>query len=329
MRRLALLAASALVAAAPAHAQRNSGAAPQSALPPTTSEHAGHDGAAPEKTAPDLAAPGHEKSGQDMAGMDHSAHAPASAAASDAPGNAAPPPQATDHPADRFFPGDRMAAARAALLKEGAFTGSALMVDQLEYRARAGRDGYAWKVSGWYGGDIDRAVLASEGEGELGGPTERAEVRAMWRRAIGPWFNLEAGVRHDFRPDPERTYAALGIEGLAPYWFEVEGQAFVSNRGDIHLRIGGSHDVRLSGPLVLQPEAEMNVALQDVPELGIGSGIERIELGARLRYEFKPDFAPYVGVHWERSLGGTADALRADGERASAVSAVVGLRAGF
>lgn len=280
-----------------------------------------------------------------MAGMDHSVaaavtpehateehSAPAAegaAVADDTPGQAAPPPVPTDHPADRFFPAARMAKARADLSSEGTWRGSALIVDQMEYRARAGRDGYAWKVTGWTGGDIDRLVIASEGEGDVGGKTERAEFRALWRHAIDPWFNLEAGVRHDVRPGPQATYATFGIEGLAPYWFEVEGQVLVSTKGDAHLRVGGSHDLRLSGPLLLQPEAEVNISLQQVPELRIGSGIERIELGARLRYEIRPEFAPYVGVHWERRLGGTARYLRAEGERASGVSAVAGIRAFF
>lgn len=291
-----------------------------------------------------------------MPGMDHSAHGtpaatdqpePADAATTpaanphaghgqtaetapgDTPGSAPPPPVATDYSADRIFPVARMNAARAGVVREMTFRGGALMVDQLEYRGRKGADGYAWKATGWYGGDINRVVLASEGEGEFGSPVERAEVRLMWRRAIDPYFNVELGVRHDFRPDPERTYAAVGIEGLAPYWFEVEGQLFVSNKGDVHARLGGSHDIRLSGPLVLQPEAEVNVAFQAVPELGIGSGVERLELGARLRYEIRPEFAPYVGVHWERKFGGTADFARTEGERASGVSGVVGLRAWF
>lgn len=324
MRALLLLAAAPLaLAAAPALAQQ-----------------AGHEG--------------HDMSGMaDMEGMDHGHHAgPAAPAAGrvgpddggahaghgqsapaaaddDTPGDAAPPPVATDYPADRFFPATRMDAARAALAGEGRFRGGAVMIDQLEYRAGKGADGYAWKATGWYGGDIDRAVLATEGEGAFGGPAERAELRLMWRHAIGPYFNLEAGVRHDFRPDPERTYAAIGVEGLAPYWFEIEGQAFVSNKGDIHFRLGASHDIRLSGPLVLQPDAEVNVALQDVPELGIGAGVEQLELGARLRYEFRPDFAPYIGVHWERKFGGSADFARADGDGASAVAAVAGLRVWF
>lgn len=268
--------------------------------------------------------------------MDHNAHAghtmpgmSAPAGTDDTPGDAAPPPVPTDHPADRFFPPERMAKARADLANEGNWRGNALLVDELEYRALRGRDGYAWRVNGWAGGDIDRVVLGTEGEGEIGGRIEQVETRLLWRHALDPWFNLEAGVRHDFRPGADRTYAALGIEGLAPYWFELEAHMFVSTRGEVHLRVGGSHDVRIAGPLVIQPEAEVDVALQDVPALEIGAGLEKIELGARLRYEIRPEFAPYVGVHWERSFGGTARHLRAEGERVSAVSAVVGVRGFF
>ena len=274
---------------------------------------------------------GMDHSGHDMAGMpgmDMSSEAPPPAA-DDTPGNAAPPPVPTDHPADRFFPAERMARARAGLMTEGKWTGSAVMVDRLEYRTGSGHDGYAWKGSAWYGSDLDKFVIATEGEGIFGESAERVEVQALWRHAVSPYFNLEAGVRQDFRPVPRRTYGVIGVEGLAPYWIETEAQLFVSNKGDVHARLAASHDLRLSGPLVLQPEVEVNFAFQDVPQLGIGSGFERIEAGARLRYEIRPEFAPYIGVNWERSLGGTARATRAAGERASAVTAVAGLRAFF
>ena len=267
--------------------------------------------------------------GHDIPGMDHGEPAESVSSVDDTPGNAPPPPVPADHSADRYFTPERMAPARAALLREGRMLTGAIMIDQLEYRAAAGRDGYGWKASAWYGGDIDRIVFTTEGEGEFGHPAERAETRLAVRHALDPWWNIELGVRHDFNPSPQRTYATIGIEGLAPYWFEVEGQAFVSEKGDVHLRLGASHDMRLDGPLVLQGDAEVNFALQDVPAIGIGSGVERIELGARLRYEIGPQFAPYVGVHWERKLGRTADFVRADGERASVVAVVIGLKTWF
>ena len=136
-------------------------------------------------------------------------------------------------------------------------------------------------------------------------------------------------MRHDIRPQPQRSYAAIGIEGLAPYWFEVEAQAFLSDRGDAHLRIEGSYDQRITQRLILQPAAELNVAAQDVPELGIGAGLSDVELGLRLRYELAREFAPYVGINWERRVGDSARFARAAGEGASTTSLVMGLRFWF
>ncbi|WP_176596000.1 MULTISPECIES: copper resistance protein B [Sphingobium] len=240
------------------------------------------------------------------------------------------PPVPSDHAAEAFYSPAEMARARAAMLKEsGGMTFSQLMLDRLEYRMGKGADGYHWEGEGWIGGDIDRLAFKTEGEGEIGGPLERAEVQALYSRAIDPWFNLEAGVRHDIRPDPQRTYAVVGIEGLAPYWFELGAQAFLSNKGDAHLRLEGSYDQRITQRLILQPAAELNIAAQDVPELGIGSGLSDVELGLRLRYEFAREFAPYVGVNWERKLGDTARFARAEGERTSALSFVMGVRFWF
>lgn len=284
--------------------------------------------------------------------MDHSAHQmppaqeqpaqPADAPAPDQPanphaGHAMPasdgsvpkgvaPPAPTDHAAEAFYDPAVMARARAAMRKEsGGMTFSQLMIDRLEYRAQKGGDGYHWEGEGWIGGDINRLAIKSEGEGDVGGALESAELQALYSRAIDPWWNIVGGVRQDFRPQPQRTYATVGIEGLAPYWFEVEAQAFLSNKGDVHFRAEGSYDQRITQRLVLQPAAEVNIAAQDVPELGIGSGLSNIELGLRLRYEF----APYVGVNWERSFGDTARYARAAGDSASATSLVMGIRFWF
>lgn len=277
----------------------------------------------------------HQQPAQDAATTDqsaHSAHAGHGAATStdgDEVGNAPPPPVPTDHPADAFWDPARMASARAALSQEGRFFGNALIVDRMEYRAVKGKDGYAWQAMGWIGGDIDRLAIETEGEGAFGEPLETGEARAAWRHALDPWWNFELGARQDFGHGPDRTYAVIGIEGLAPYWFEVGAHAFVSTKGDVHFRLEAEHDMRLTQRLILQPSVEIDAAVQDVPELGIGAGLEKIELGGRLRYEFAREFAPYVGVHWERKLGETARLTRADGESPSQVSAVVGIRAWF
>lgn len=244
-------------------------------------------------------------------------------------GDAPPPPVPTDHPADRFFPADRMAAARSALLREGRFSGRALLVDELEYRALAGRDGIGWKGEAWSGGDIDRLVLASEGESAFGKAAERIELRALWRHAVAPYFNLEAGLRQDFRPGPQRRYALIGLDGLAPYWFDVEAQLLLSDHGEARARLEGRTDLRLTNRLILQPAAEVDIAFQDMPDQRIGAGPERIEAGLRLRYEIRRQVAPYVGLNWDRRLGRSARMARADGDRASALGAVAGLRLWF
>ena len=306
----------ALEANAQAQAQETDATAPRA------ERHAGSDHGSMDHAQMDMSA-------GDMSGMDHAAHAMPEATASDEPGDAPPPPVPVDFSADRFFPPARMAVSRAAMVKEMTFSTFALQVDQLEWRSGKGGDGFGWEGQAWYGGDIDRVVLASEGEGLFGERAERIELGAYWRHALDPWFNLQLGMRQDFRPDPRRTYALLGIEGLAPYWFELEGQLLVSNKGDIHARGKAGYTQRITQSLVLEPEAEVDFAFQDVPELNVGAGFERLELGLRLRYERNRSLAPYVGVNWERKLGGTAVFARAAGEGVSGVSAVFGARAMF
>ncbi|QGP81064.1 copper resistance protein B [Sphingobium sp. CAP-1] len=281
--------------------------------------------------------------------MDHSAHQTPPAEETPAPdqpanphaGHAMPasddtmpkgvaPPVATDYAAEALYDPAVMARARAAMAKEsGGMTFSQLMLDRLEYRGQKGGDGYAWEGEGWIGGDINRLAIKSEGEGAVDGALESAEVQALYSRAIDPWWNIVAGVRQDFRPRPQRTYATIGIEGLAPYWFELEAQAFLSNKGDAHLRVEGSYDQRLTQRLILQPAAEVNIAAQNVPDIGVGSGLSTIELGLRLRYEIAHEFAPYIGVNWERSFGDTARYARAAGDGASTTSLVMGVRFWF
>ena len=263
--------------------------------------------------------------------MDHGAHSmPAKDAAAAPAMDSVAPPAPTDHAADAVYDPVVMARIRAEMIREnGGMTYSQLMIDRLEYRALSGGDGYHWEGEGWIGGDVNRLAIKSEGEGETGGRLESAELQLLYSRAIDPWWNIVGGMRQDFRPRPERTYATIGIEGLAPYWFEVEGQLFVSTRGDAHARLEASYDQRITQRLILQPAMEVNIAAQDVPELGIGSGLSDIELGLRLRYEFAREFAPYVGVNWERKLGDTARYAQRVGDDPAATSLVMGLRFWF
>lgn len=245
-------------------------------------------------------------------------------------GNApAPKASAADY-ADRVWGTEAMAPVRSAMMKEhGGMSFSQVMLDIAEVRVGKGRDGYAFGGEGWFGGDIDRLVVKAEVEGEFDHGVESAELQALYSRAIGPYFNMQAGIRQDIRPKPARTFAVLGFEGLAPYWFEVEGAVFVSDKGDVLARLGGYYDQRITQRLVLQPRAEVNISAQTMRVEGVGAGLVDAEAGLRLRYEVAREFAPYVGVSWERKFGETARLNRAAGDGAHGFRFVAGIRAWF
>lgn len=314
---------------------------------PVPNPHAGHQMPAPQRApaAPDPHA-GHQMSQQPAAdphaGHQMPAEQPASAphaghrmpAAIPAPPVAPPPPGASTgpaHAADTVFNPADMDRVRASVAAEhGAMRTRRFTVDRLEAQIRDGRDGYVWDdVQFWYGTPTERVWLKSSGEGEFGEGVESAEVQALYSRALNPWFDLQAGLRADFNAGPNRTYLVLGIQGLAPYWFEIDGAAFVSDKGDISIRFEAEYDLRITQRLILQPSVEVEFNLQDVPELGHGSGLSTTEAGLRLRYEFVPEFAPYVGVQYERAFGGTADFRRLAGEDVGGWSLVTGIRAWF
>ena len=242
---------------------------------------------------------------------------------------AAQPPAADDWAADRYFDPKAMAAARRALLQEhggGIFT--LVMANLAEYQSRPHGGGYRWDGEAWIGGDLNRLVLKTEGEGALRGRAEQAEVQALYGRAVSPYFDLQAGLRQDLTPHG-RTYATVGVEGLAPYFFMTDAALFLSDRGELLARATASYDLRVTQRLILQPRVEANFAARSVPQNRIGHGLSDAEVGLRLRYEVVRQFAPYVGVSWTRSFGKTADLRRADGETTDATSLVAGVQAWF
>ena len=275
--------------------------------------------------------PGDSHAGHDMAGMaGMSMEGMAQTGTALPAGSAQPPPVPTDHAADRVYGADAMMMGRHHLQQHhGGGNFYQVMFNLAEYQFRDGRDGYRWDGEAWYGGDINRLFVKTEGEGTFRQGVDSAEVQALYSRAVGPYFNLQAGVRQDLGPSPKRTYATVGFEGLAPGVFELSGAAFFSNKGDLLGRLEGYYDQRITQRLILQPRAELNFAAQDVPENRIGSGLSNAELGLRLRYEIRREFAPYVGVSWDRKVGDTARFARAAGEDATARSIVAGVRVWF
>ncbi len=213
----------------------------------------------------------------------------------------------------------------------GAGTNWFALLDRLEYQSNEGSGQLIWDGQGWYGGDYNKFWFKTEGERSLeGGGFGEVEVQGLYSRAIRPFWDVQVGVRQDIKPDnPSRTFGVIGIQGLAPYWFEVDAAAFISDDGDISARLEVEYDLLLTQRLIMQPRFETNIAIQDVALLGVGSGVNDVELGLRLRYEIKREFAPYVGVNWSRKLGETADFARANFEDPGSASLVAGIRFWF
>lgn len=203
-----------------------------------------------------------------------------------------------------------------------------VLFDQLEWQAGGGVRRMNWDTTGWIGRDLDRFWFRTDGDGEDGGIAD-AYADLLYGRAIARWWDVVAGVRQDVRPGPARTWAAVGIQGLAPYWFEVEATAYVGAGGRTHFRFEGEYELLLTNRLVLQPLMELEVYGKADPERGIGAGISTADAGLRLRYEFRREFAPYLGVTWQRKFFGTADAARAAGEETGGARLAVGLRFWF
>jgi copper resistance protein B len=201
--------------------------------------------------------------------------------------------------------------------------------EQLEYRSGTGSDGFAWEVEGWIGTDDHKARIKAEGEKPNGGKLEKGEFQLLYSRRISDFFDAVAGVRQDIKPNPDRTFAVFGMQGTAPYMIEIDAAAFVSHEGEVSARLKADTDWLVTQRLILQPSAEINLAVQSVKERDVGSGVHSVGAGVRLRYEIVREFAPYVGFHWERKLGQAADYAREDRDTVESRSVVAGVRFWF
>lgn len=287
-------------------------AAGQAPSAPAQSQHPGHE-ASPEKPqAP--APPDHG----------HATHQPGDPAP-DPPNPPGQPPPAglppiTDEDRRAAFPDLN---GQHTVHDDAVFT--YVLFDQLEWQAG---DAVSWDTRGWIGGDLNRFWFRTEGEVEDSNLGE-AEAHLLYGRAIARWWDLVAGVRQDIRPGPARTWAAVGIQGLAPYWFEVEATAYVGESGRTQVRLESEYELLLTNRLVLQPLVELDIYGKSDPERGFGAGLSSLNAGLRLRYEIRRELAPYVGVVWTRKFFGTADRATAAGHDISGARLALGVRAWF
>jgi len=165
------------------------------------------------------------------------------------------------------------------------------------------RGGLAWESQAWVGTDTDKLWLRSEGE-HVDGRTHASDLEVMYGRPVSPWWELLAGVRHDFKPGASQDWAAIGIVGTAPYKIHVEATAYIGASGRTAARIEAEYDVLLTNRWILQPLVELNAWGEDDPARGIEAGAPTLEAGLRLRYELHRQFAPYLGVEHEHAFGG-------------------------
>jgi copper resistance protein B len=308
VRRLPLAPAAlaVLLAAAPAYAQA-----------PAPDPHAGHQAPAPPPVDPHA---GHPSS-------------PDSGPSGVTPASAGQGPEVPDQPLPPFIPPITDADRRAAFPD---VPGHAIhddvvnwfvLFDQVEGRAGQGDEGGSWDVSGWIGKDRDRLWFRTEGVRTAEGDFDDVQTHLLYGRQFARWWDVVGGVRQDFAPGPAQTWAAVGVQGLAPYWFEVEATGYVGGSGRTHVRFEAEHDLLLTNRLVLQPIVEFEVYGKDDLERNRAKGLTEGELGLRLRYVVRRELAPYVGLVWTRKFFGTADLARAQGDRTAGVRFAFGLRA--
>lgn len=203
-----------------------------------------------------------------------------------------------------------------------------IQVDQLEKRDASSGEPLVWDIQGWAGYDLKKIRFKTEGE-RTGGETESAELQLLYSQAIASYWDIQAGVRHDFYPRPEQDWAVIGVQGIAPYYFEIDASFFWGESGQTSLRLEAEYELLLTQQWILSPEIEINIYGKDDEERDIGSGLAELEAGLRLRYEVRREFAPYVGINWEKLFGNTADLSRAEGEDTDDLQFVLGIRGWF
>jgi copper resistance protein B len=203
-----------------------------------------------------------------------------------------------------------------------------IRLDHLEVLRTDGETIVPYDLEGWFGQTYNRVVLKAEGEFESGDLAD-ARTELLWNRAIAPYWDTQVGMRYDSGAGPNRTWVAAGIEGLAPYWFNLELTAYVGESSRSAFRIDASYDMLISQKLILQPRFEANFYGKDDLERGLGSGLSDMSLALRLRYEIRRELAPYLGIERVSQHGGTEGLTRAAGGDPSDTRLTLGLRFWF
>lgn len=204
----------------------------------------------------------------------------------------------------------------------------AFRINELEWFDADGATDLRWDVDMWAGYSLNKLTIRTQGE-ESDGDTERAELQLLWTRSFARWWDVVAGARTDFAPGSDKNWAAFGVQGLAPYRFDLEATAFLSDGGDTAARVEADYDLLITSRLILQPQIELNWYGQSDLTRGHGSGLSSGEAALRLRYEIRREVAPYVGLVHERLWGESADLAQAAGLDPDDTSLIAGIRLRF
>ncbi|MEH6464429.1 MAG: copper resistance protein B [Shewanella psychromarinicola] len=202
-----------------------------------------------------------------------------------------------------------------------------VMLDQLE-RGVDPQEATQFSAQAWLGYDLNKLWLKTEGE-YLNSDEQDLEIQALYSRPIAPYWDIQLGVKTDIKPSPTRNWAVIGVQGLAPYFFDIDAALFVSEEGRTAMRLSAEYELLITQQLILSPEIEVNLFAKNDAELGIGSGVSDVSAGLRLRYEIIREFAPYIGVDWRKKFGNTADYARNEGEDTQETQLVIGFKAWF
>lgn len=206
---------------------------------------------------------------------------------------------------------------------------SFVLLDQFEWQAAADNNsGFNVDSKGWIGRDRNRLWYRVEGDGEEG-QIDEMQAHVLYGRQFSRWWDFVGGIRQDFRPGPAQTWAAIGVQGLAPYWFEIEATAYVGASGRSHVRLEVEYELLFTNRLILQPLVEAELFGRSDPARTVGAGISTTDAGLRLRYEFRREIAPYIGVVWTKKWGKTANFAKAAGEVTGGGRFVTGMRLWF
>lgn len=259
-----------------------------------------------------------DHSSMNMDDMDHSSMKMDKMQGGKAPADARDP----DYSQGRDY-GDK---APPEMMGNGVFT--AVVFNQLELSRADGKNTGNYDFDGWLGTDWNRIALKAEGD-IANSKLEDARTELLWRKPIGIFWNSELGVRQDSGYEKNRSWLALGIKGISPYWVDLDATVYLGKDNRTAFRGEATYDWRILQRLILQPSIEANLYGKTDSENNIGKGLSDIQAGLRLRYELTRQFAPYIGVETTRQFGKTADLLKLAGERTQRTAAVAGVRFWF